>query len=421
MANQTPQSLMKAYQPICEVLSNGTRLVYLKVPSQVAHLGFFFAAGSRHESETQIGLAHFLEHCLFKGTQKRKALHILSRIDAVGGELNAYTAKEEMCLYASFSKEHTQRAIDLLSDISIYSTFPQKEIEKEKEVILDEINSYLDSPSDKIFDDFDAKLFKGHPLGQNILGTKESVSGFTQQDLQDYVRQYFTADNLVVSFVGNVPLPRLKSSLEAALAEMPKTATRPQPQPFKRTASFNEIVKEANYQAHAVMGGLAPSYHNDERVAMSLLINILGGPALNSRLNLSVRERYGYAYSIEANYHTFADTGYWQIYFGSESKNVSKTLSLIDKELEKLQSKPLTNSQLAQAKKQFKGHLALGMDVNSGLMQGLGKSMLAFGQIDTIAEMHQAIDKITVQEIQDLAKQYFSRDQLSSLVFDVAE
>ncbi len=412
---------MKAYQPICEVLSNGTRLVYLKVPSQVAHLGFFFAAGSRHESETQIGLAHFLEHCLFKGTQKRKALHILSRIDAVGGELNAYTAKEEMCLYASFSKEHTQRAIDLLSDISIYSTFPQKEIEKEKEVILDEINSYLDSPSDKIFDDFDAKLFKGHPLGQNILGTKESVSGFTQQDLQDYVRQYFTADNLVVSFVGNVPLPRLKSSLEAALAEMPKTATRPQPQPFKRTASFNEIVKEANYQAHAVMGGLAPSYHNDERVAMSLLINILGGPALNSRLNLSVRERYGYAYSIEANYHTFADTGYWQIYFGSESKNVSKTLSLIDKELEKLQSKPLTNSQLAQAKKQFKGHLALGMDVNSGLMQGLGKSMLAFGQIDTIAEMHQAIDKITVQEIQDLAKQYFSRDQLSSLVFDVAE
>jgi predicted Zn-dependent peptidase len=412
---------MKAYQPICEVLSNGTRLVYLKVPSQVAHLGFFFAAGSRHESEAQIGLAHFLEHCLFKGTQKRKALHILSRIDAVGGELNAYTAKEEMCLYASFSKEHTQRAIDLLSDISIYSTFPQKEIEKEKEVILDEINSYLDSPSDKIFDDFDAKLFKGHPLGQNILGTKESVSGFTQQDLQDYVKQYFTADNLVVSFVGNVPLPRLKSSLETALAEMPKTATRPAPQPFIRTASFNEIVKEANYQAHAVMGGLAPSYHHDERVAMSLLINILGGPALNSRLNLSVRERYGYAYSIEANYHTFADTGYWQIYFGSESKNVAKTLSLIDKELEKLQSKPLTNSQLTQAKKQFKGHLALGMDVNSGLMQGLGKSMLAFGQIDTIAEMHQAIDKITVQEIQDLAKQYFSRDQLSSLVFDVAE
>ncbi|MEY3074704.1 MAG: hypothetical protein RJB25_341 [Bacteroidota bacterium] len=412
---------MKAYQPQCEVLSNGTRLVYLKVPSQVAHLGFFFAAGSRHESERQIGLAHFLEHCLFKGTQKRKALHILSRIDAVGGELNAYTAKEEMCLYASFSKEHTQRAIDLLADISIHSTFPQKEIEKEKEVILDEINSYLDSPSDKIFDDFDAKLFSGHPLGQNILGTKESVAGFTQQDLQDYVQQYFTADNLVVSFVGNVSLPRLKASLEAALAAMPQTANRPQPHPFQNTAPFHEVVKEANYQAHAVLGGLAPSYHQDERVAMSLLINILGGPALNSRLNLSVRERYGYAYSIEANYHTFADTGYWQIYFGSESKNIDKTLALIDKELDKIRSKPLTTSQLAQAKRQFKGHLALGMDVNSGLMQGLGKSMLAFGQIDTIAEMHQAIDKITAQEIQSLANQYFLKEQLSYLVFDVAE
>ncbi len=410
---------MKAYQPICEVLANGTRLVYLKVPSQVAHLGFFFAAGSRHEGPNQIGLAHFLEHCLFKGTQKRNALHILSRIDAVGGELNAYTAKEEMCLYASFSKEHTQRAIDLLSDISINSTFPEKEIEKEKEVILDEINSYLDSPSDKIFDDFDAKIFENHPLGQNILGTKESVSSFTQQDLQQYVQQYFTADNLVVSFVGNVPLARLKAALETALSQMPLTAERSVPQPFTFTMPFNEVVKEANYQAHAVLGGLAPSYHDDERVAMSLLINILGGPALNSRLNLSVRERYGFAYSIEANYHTFADTGYWQIYFGSEPKNVNKTLALIDKELDKLREKTLSASQLLQAKRQYKGHLALGMDVNSGLMQGLGKSMLAFGQIDTIAEMHQAIDKITSQEIQALAQKHLRKEVFSSLIFDV--
>lgn len=410
---------MKAYQPLCESLSNGTRLVYLKVPSQVAHLGFFFAAGSRHEAPDQIGLAHFLEHCLFKGTQKRKALQILSRIDAVGGELNAYTAKEEMCLYASFSKEHTSRAIDLLADISINSTFPLKEIEKEKEVILDEINSYLDSPSDKIFDDFDAKLFEGHPLGQNILGTKESVSGFTQADLQAYVKQYFTADNLVVSFVGNVPLARLKAALEQALCNMPLSAARKTPAVFGGAASFSEVVKEANYQAHAVLGGLAPSYHNDERIGMSLLINILGGPALNSRLNLSVRERYGFAYSIEANYHTFADTGYWQIYFGSESKNVAKTLKIINKELEKLRDKPLSGAQLLQAKRQFKGHLALGMDVNSGLMQGLGKSMLAFGQLDTIAEMHQAIDKITIEEIQQLAQKYFQKDAISSLIFDV--
>jgi predicted Zn-dependent peptidase len=409
---------MKSYQPICEVLSNGTRLVYLRVPSQVAHLGFFFAAGSRHEAPHQTGLAHFLEHCLFKGTPRFKALQILSRIDAVGGELNAYTAKEEMCLYASFSKEHTKRAIDLLADLSINSVFPEKELEREKEVILDEINSYLDSPSDKIFDDFDDALFKDHPLGFNILGTKESVIGFTRQDLISYVEQYFTADNLVVSFVGNMPLPKLKGLLENALADLRKTAQRPLPIAFTQHQPFELRKKEANYQAHAVIGGLAPSYHNEERIAMSLLINILGGPALNSRLNLSVRERYGYAYAIEANYHTFADTGYWQIYFGSEAKNIDKTLTLIDKELSSLREKPLSAKQLLQAKRQFKGQLALGMDVNSGLMQGLGKSMLAFGQIDTIAEMHQSIDKITSEEMQALANKYFDTSQISKLVFD---
>jgi predicted Zn-dependent peptidase len=409
---------MKSYQPICEVLSNGTRLVYLRVPSQVAHLGFFFAAGSRHEAPHQTGLAHFLEHCLFKGTPRFKALQILSRIDAVGGELNAYTAKEEMCLYASFSKEHTKRAIDLLADLSINSVFPEKELEREKEVILDEINSYLDSPSDKIFDDFDDALFKDHPLGFNILGTKESVIGFTRQDLISYVEQYFTADNLVVSFVGNMPLPKLKGLLENALSDLRKSAQRPLPIAFTQHQPFELRKKEANYQAHAVIGGLAPSYHNEERIAMSLLINILGGPALNSRLNLSVRERYGYAYAIEANYHTFADTGYWQIYFGSEAKNIDKTLMLIDKELSSLREKPLSAKQLLQAKRQFKGQLALGMDVNSGLMQGLGKSMLAFGQIDTIAEMHQSIDKITSEEMQALANKYFDTSQISKLVFD---
>lgn len=409
---------MKSYQPICEVLSNGTRLVYLRVPSQVAHLGFFFAAGSRHEAPHQTGLAHFLEHCLFKGTSRFKALQILSRIDAVGGELNAYTAKEEMCLYASFSKEHTKRAIDLLADLSINSVFPEKELEREKEVILDEINSYLDSPSDKIFDDFDDALFKDHPLGFNILGTKESVSGFTRQDLISYVDDYFTADNLVVSFVGNMPLAKLKGLLENALADLRKTAQRPLPVAFTQYEPFELRKKEANYQAHAVIGGLAPSYHNEERIAMSLLINILGGPALNSRLNLSVRERYGYAYAIEANYHTFADTGYWQIYFGSEAKNIDKTLTLIYKELTLLREKPLSAKQLQQAKRQFKGQLALGMDVNAGLMQGLGKSMLAFGQIDTIAEMHQSIDKITSEEMQTLANKYFDTTQISKLVFD---
>jgi predicted Zn-dependent peptidase len=412
---------MRKFQPTCHVLSNGIRVVHLQVPNQVAHLGFFFSAGSRYEQANEVGLAHFLEHCLFKGTKTRNALHILSRIDAVGGELNAYTAKEELCLHASFSKEHTKRALELLADISINSTFPEKEIEKEKEVILDEINSYLDSPSDKIFDDFEEHLFKNHPLGNNILGTKESVSGFTQADLQRYVNAYFTADNMVVSYVGNMPFKKLEPLMEATLSQMPLTAPRTDFLSFTSYAPFQINVKEANYQAHAVLGGIAPSYKNDDRMAMSLLINILGGPALNSKLNLSVREKYGLAYTVEASYSSFVDSGFWQIYFGCEDKNIHRTLDLIDKELLKFRSKELSSLQLMRAKQQFKGQMALGMDVNAGLMQGLGKSMLAFNQIDTIQEIHQGIDKITGADILRLTNEYLAKDSISSLIFGVEQ
>ena len=412
---------MRKFLPTCHTLSNGIRVVHLQVPNQVAHLGFFFSAGSRYEQANEVGLAHFLEHCLFKGTKTRNALHILSRIDAVGGELNAYTAKEELCLHASFSKEHTKRALELLADISINSTFPEKEIEKEKEVILDEINSYLDSPSDKIFDDFEEHLFKNHPLGNNILGTKESVSGFTQADLQRYVNAYFTADNMVVSYVGNMSFKKLEPLMEATLSQMPLTAPRTDFLSFTSYAPFQINVKEANYQAHAVLGGIAPSYKNDDRMAMSLLINILGGPALNSKLNLSVREKYGLAYTVEASYSSFVDSGFWQIYFGCEDKNIRRTLDLIDKELLKFRSKELSSLQLMRAKQQFKGQMALGMDVNAGLMQGLGKSMLAFNQIDTIQEIHQGIDKITGADILRLTNEYLAKDSISSLIFGVEQ
>jgi predicted Zn-dependent peptidase len=410
---------MRKFQPTCHTLSNGIRVVHLQVPNQVAHLGFFFSAGSRYEQAHEVGLAHFLEHCLFKGTKTRNALHILSRIDAVGGELNAYTAKEELCLHASFSKEHTKRALELLADISINSTFPEKEIEKEKEVILDEINSYLDSPSDKIFDDFEEHLFKNHPLGNNILGTKESVSSFTQADLQRYVNASFTADNMVVSYVGNMPFKKLEPLMEATLSQMPLTAPRTDFLSFTSYSPFQINVKEANYQAHAVLGGIAPSYKDDDRMAMSLLINILGGPALNSKLNLSVREKYGLAYTVEASYSSFVDSGFWQIYFGCEDKNINRTLDLIHKELLKFRSKELSSLQLMRAKQQFKGQMALGMDVNAGLMQGLGKSMLAFNQIDTIQEIHQGIDKITGADILRLTNEYLAKDTISSLIFGV--
>jgi predicted Zn-dependent peptidase len=394
------------------------RVVYLHVPNQVAHLGYFFAAGSRFETENQVGLAHFLEHCVFKGTQKRKAIHILSRIDSVGGELNAYTAKEEMCLHASFSKEHTAKAIDLLSDISIHSIFPPKEIEKEKEVILDELNSYMDSPGEKIFDDFEAELFKNHSLGNNILGTKESVESFTRADLESFVGSYFTADNLVISYVGNVSYPRLEKLLLNSLEGIPLTAQRNEVVPFLDYKPFHIRTKEANYQTHGVIGGMAPSYKSESRIPMSLLINLLGGPALNSRLNLTVREKYGLAYTVEASYNTYADTGFWQIYLGSESKNIDKAIELIYKEVKLLETKELTSIQLHRAKEQLKGHLALGMDSNSGLMQGLGKSMLAFNQIDTLQEMHQEIDKITSKQLLEMAATFMKRDSCSELIFD---
>jgi predicted Zn-dependent peptidase len=409
---------MKRFQPSIHTLPNGVRVVYLHVPNQVAHLGYFFAAGSRFEAENQVGLAHFLEHCVFKGTQKRKAIHILSRIDSVGGELNAYTAKEEMCLHASFSKEHTAKAIDLLSDISIHSIFPPKEIEKEKEVILDELNSYMDSPGEKIFDDFEAELFKNHSLGNNILGTKESVESFTCADLENFVSSYFTADNLVIAFVGNVSYPRLEKLLLNSLEGIPLTAQRNEVVPFLDYNPFHIRTKEANYQTHGIIGGMAPSYKSDNRIPMSLLINLLGGPALNSRLNLTVREKYGLAYTVEASYNTYADTGFWQIYLGSESKNIDKAIELIYKEVKLLETKELTSIQLHRAKEQLKGHLALGMDSNSGLMQGLGKSMLAFNQIDTLQEMHQGIDKITSKQLLEMAATFMKRDSCSELIFD---
>ena len=409
---------MKKFQPSIHILENGVRVVYLHVPNQVAHLGYFFGAGSRHEESNEVGLAHFLEHCVFKGTTNRKAIHVLSRIDSVGGELNAYTSKEELCLHASFSKEYTGRAVELLSDIAVNATFPEKEIEKEKEVVLDEINSYLDNPSEKIFDDFEALLFENHSLGNNILGTKKSVQSFTAEHLRRFVKRYFTADNLVISFVGNVPYKRLEKYLLQSLSGIPLTSERPLIVPFESYKPFKKRIEESNYQAHAIVGGIAPGYKNDDRIPLSLMLNLLGGPALNSRLNLSIREKYGLAYGVDASFTPYADTGFWQIYLGTESKNVDLALELIYKEIKLIQTKELTSIQLLRAKQQLKGHMALGMDSNSGLMQGLGKSMLAFNQVDTIQEMHADIDKITAIQMLEVANKYMNIDSASELIFD---
>lgn len=399
-------------------LSNGIRVIYLHAAAQVAHMGITILGGSRFENPDEEGLAHFLEHCIFKGTNKRKTFHVLSRLDSVGGELNAYTSKEEICIYASFTKNHIKRASELLADITLNSSFPLKEIQKEKEIILDEINSYLDSPSEKIFDDFEANLFKGHALGNNILGTEESVKSFGRKHLLNYVSRFFTADNMVISFVGDVPRKQLEKMLEADfMGCQQKTIEVPTNEFFGKT-QFKIKTQESNFQVHSLIGGFAPSYVDDARRGMTLLTNILGGPALNSRLNLSIREKYGYSYNIEATYSTFVDTGYWSVYFGTDKKYLKKSMELVYKELKLLRDKKLGTQQLIASKEQLKGHLALGMDSNSGLMLGLGKSLLLFNQIDTIQEIYESIDRLTASDLLEVANQYFTEDLISELIID---
>lgn len=412
---------MYEIQPIVFKLTCGVRVVYLHAPAQVAHLGVTVLGGTRFEKPEEDGLAHFLEHCIFKGTEKRKTFHILSRLDSVGGELNAYTAKEEICLYASFTNEHIRRATELLADIIQNSNFPAKEIEKEKEIIIDEINSYLDSPSEKIFDEFEALLFKGHALGNNILGTSESVRSFTRAHLMDYIQRHFTADNMVISFVGDVKKNRLEKILNEYFDGVKQGDKIVEFSPFVPVKPFHIRSKEANYQVHAIVGGIAPSYKEDSRRGMTLLTNVLGGPALNSRLTLSIREKYGYSYNIEANYTPYVDTGFWNVYLGTDPKYMEKSVALVYKELRLLCDKKMGVLQLNRAKEQLKGHMALGLDSNSGLMLGLGKSLLLFDQIDTVQEIFDGIDKLTAEDLLETANRYFDPKNCSQLIYDLQE
>lgn len=399
-------------------LSNGIKVVFYPVQSEVAHMGVTVLGGSRYEEKDEVGLAHFLEHCFFKGTTKRKTYHVLSRIDSVGGELNAFTTKEEICVYSSFVRTHFDRAAELLADIVINSNFPEKEIEKEKEIILDEINSYLDSPSDRILDDFEYYLFKNHPLGENILGTKESVSNFTQKDLWKYLNKFFHTNNMAISIVGNLPEKKVMATLEKYFAGVPQKLETITPLFFNDYKTFHIEKEESNFQSHVNIGSIAPGYDQEkERRALSLLINVLGGPALNSRLVLGIREKYGYTYSIEANYNPFKDTGYWHIYFGCDERYIYKTINLVEKELNKMREQQFSSIQLHRAKEQYKGQFALSMESYSGLMMGLGKSALMFNQIDSTSSIYQAIDELTVTDLIETAQIYFNENLLSKLIY----
>lgn len=404
--------------PVIFELSNGIKVVYLKREAYVAHLGVLIHAGSRFELPHEQGLAHFIEHCIFKGTKKRSAIDVFSDLDRVGGELNAYTNKEEISVHASFRKAHFSIAAELIGDIVQHATFPEKELKKEKEVILDEIMSYLDSPAERIYDEFEAHLYAGHSLGYNILGTKKSVKGFTRKDILNYIDRLFTPKNMVISFVGDVSESEVRSILEEEFGTIEGKGKPQIEPPLVTTPPFHIREKKSNYQMHTLVGGMAPSYNEDNRRAMTLLTNLLGGPALNSRLILSIREKHGYAYNVEANYTPYSDTGYWNIYLGTDKKYLKKSMKLIHQELDKLISDRLTTNEISEAKEQLKGHLALSLDSNLELMFSLGKSVLIFGKVDSMQEIYEQLDKISEDDVQKVAQAYFRPEKISELIYE---
>jgi predicted Zn-dependent peptidase len=398
-------------------LSNGIQVVFLPTNAFVSHMGVMIHAGSRFETEREEGLAHFLEHCIFKGTTKRKAFDIFTDLDSVGGELNAYTNKEEICVHASFRNNHFTIASELLGDIVQNANFPEVEIQKEKEVVLDEIISYLDSPSERIFDEFESHVFNGNSLGYNILGTKKTVSKFTREDLLSYVDRYFTPSNMVISFVGRIDVEELKSVLEndfGGIAREGQVKLIEEVVPF---VPFKLIEKKSNFQTHTLIGGRAPSYNDPDRRGMTLLTNVLGGPALNSRLTLSIREKYGYAYNIEANYTTYSDVGFWSVYMGTDKKYLKKAVALIYAELDLICEKNLNEKELEQAKEQLKGHIALSLDSNMEMMFSLAKSVMIHGYVDTIAEVYKQVDAISLNELETIAKKSFAKENLAELIY----
>ncbi|MFT5246790.1 MAG: putative Zn-dependent peptidase [Flavobacteriales bacterium] len=398
-------------------LPNGLRCIHKETTREVSHCGLIVNAGSRDEQDHEQGLAHFIEHSIFKGTKKRKTFHILNRLDRVGGEINAYTTKEETWVYASFLNAHFERAVELIGDICFNSTFPAKEIEKEKDVIIDEINSYLDSPAEMIFDEFEDLIYEGHPLGVNILGTEQSVKKFTRQDIFNLVGRRYTADNMVFSSVGNMPIAKVKKLAEKHLGHFESKALDNVRKPFT-TYVPRELEQVKNvFQTHCIIGSETMGNDDDRKMTLALLNNYLGGPAMNSRLSLSIREKHGYTYNIESNYTAYGETGNIQIYLGTDNKFLSKTLKLVDKELELLRTKKLGTTQLRDAQQQMIGQLALSQDSGVGTMLALGKSYMLYDRVDPLSEVFARIQRISANEIMEIANEVFDPKKLSRLLY----
>lgn len=402
---------------VFHILPNGIRMVHLNTSSEVAHCGVIINAGSRDELPEEHGMAHFIEHMLFKGTAKRKPYHILSRLEDVGGELNAYTTKEETAIHASFLKEHYKRAVELIADLLFASTFPPAEIKKEKEVVIEEINSYLDNPADYIFDEFEEIVFPGQPIGRSILGRPETVRSFTRERMKRFVGRNYSTDQMVFCSVGNISPGLVKATFEKNFSHIPAQAGIKREKSKHKYKPINIVKKKETFQNHCIIGNIAFDLHDDKRTGLYLLNNIVGGQGLNSRLNLSLREKKGYAYNVESMYNPYSDTGLVTIYFGTDNRNLEKSLDLAMVELDTLKRKPLGTLQIARARNQIKGYMAREWENHESLMLSLGKSLLVFGRIDSMGDVFRKIDAVTASEIMDTANIIFDRNAMSTLIY----
>ena len=397
------------------ILKNGLRWIHQEVRSPTGHIGLIIQAGSRDESPEEEGLAHFIEHLLFKGTKKRKAFHIISRIEDVGGELNAYTGKEETTLYASFLREHYERSMELIFDIVQNATFPDREIPKEKEVILDEIDSYRDSPSELIFDEFDSLLYPDHPLGRNILGSEKSVKSFSKEQVINFVKRNYTPERAVLSSVGGINHSEFERLADRHASNWKgKMDIHSRTTPFVSKSKIKHVKKEI-HQSHIIIGGEGISIHDKDYTAIVLLNNLLGGPSMNSRLNLNIRERHGIAYQIESFINSYNDSGIWGIYAGTDLETIDRCHRLIIKELTLLRDKKMGILQFSKAKTQLLGQMALAQESNVNMMTSLGKSLLVYNRVDTFKEIVTKVDALKISQIQELAQQIFSSHEMSEL------
>jgi predicted Zn-dependent peptidase len=399
-------------------LPNGTRILFKHAASTITHCCFIVNAGSRDELEHQTGLAHFIEHLLFKETERRNTSQILNRLELVGADLNAYTTKEYTCIHASLLNQHLERTIDLFEDILFHSTFPEEEQEKERGVILDEIASYLDQPEEAIQDDFENLLFKGHPIGENILGTPEAVAKLNSTDIEQFISANYNTSEMVFAVFGNYDFKKVVKLAEKYFGPVPvNDAKKQRLAPVKNNFSRNIFAKPIS-QTHCIIGNQAYSSSHQHKNGLLLLNNLLGGMGMSSRLNLEIREKHGIAYTIESNYTALTDTGIFSIYFGTDSEKAEKATKLIHRELKKLREQKLGTLQLHQTKEKFIGQIALAEENRMGLIISMAKSLLDFNYVDSLQQVFDKINAITAEQLLEISNEIFDNDRMITLLFE---